>query len=257
MKILFIGDIVGSIGRRAVANKLNGIKNKYGIDLTIANAENATHGKGTSHSHYEDLLSYGVDVMTSGNHFLRNRDVFNDCYDYSLLVRPLNMHHTTPLKGTTVVMVGDISIRVTNLLGRVYMDNSVENPFDALQRVIEIEEKTDVHIVDFHAEATGEKCSLANAFAGKVTAVFGTHTHVQTADERIIGGTAFISDVGMCGAYDSIIGDSIEPVVKKTWTGLPALFTVPDEGRSILSAVVLTLDDKFKPVSIERISLVD
>ena len=257
MKILFLGDIVGRIGRKTVTEHLPRIIRGNNIDFTIANGENATHGHGLSHSHYLHLLQAGIDVFTSGNHFLRNRDVFNPNYDFSRQLRPFNMHRSTPLVGTGVFDCGALKIRVTNLLGRSFMDNMVSNPFDCLQDII-AENETPIHIVDFHAEATGEKMSLARAFDGRVTAVFGTHTHVQTADQRILGGgTAYITDVGMCGAYDSILGDDPQAVIHRTWTGLPAQFTIPESGPTLFCGVILSLGEDLRVNSVERLYVIN
>lgn len=258
MNILYLGDIVGRIGRKAVAGLLPQLKQTYSIDFTIANSENATHGHGLSHIHYNELLEVGIDAFTSGNHFLRHKDVFNTTFDFSKQVRPYNFNNKTPLEGTRVFKVKDKTLRLTNLLGRVYLDTVTSNAFDDLKNIIETEEKTDIHIVDFHAEATGEKISLARAFDGQVTAIVGTHTHVQTADERLLSkGTAYITDLGMCGAYESILGDSPEPVIKRTWTGMPAQFTIPESGTIQVCGAVISIDDKTnKATSIKRIFVI-
>ena len=237
MNILYLGDIVGRIGRKAVAGLLPQLKQTYSIDFTIANSENATHGHGLSHIHYNELLEVGIDAFTSGNHFLRHKDVFNTTFDFSKQVRPYNFNNKTPLEGTRVFKVKDKTLRLTNLLGRVYLDTVTSNAFDDLKNIIETEEKTDIHIVDFHAEATGEKISLARAFDGQ--------------------GTAYITDLGMCGAYESILGDSPEPVIKRTWTGMPAQFTIPESGTIQVCGAVISIDDKTnKATSIKRIFVI-
>ena len=258
MNILYLGDIVGRIGRKAVAGLLPQLKQTYSIDFTIANSENATHGHGLSHIHYNELLEVGIDAFTSGNHFLRHKDVFNTTFDFSKQVRPYNFNNKTPLEGTRVFKVKDKTLRLTNLLGRVYLDTVTSNAFDDLKNIIETEEKTDIHIVDFHAEATGEKISLARAFDGQVTAIVGTHTHVQTADERLLPkGTAYITDLGMCGAYESILGMDAKNVIYRNSTGMPARFEVPTTGKAQLNACHIVINDNFKAELIETISIIE
>lgn len=244
MEILFIGDIVGRPGRECVYTILPDLIDEYGIDFVIANGENVTHGKGLSKEHMLEMLENGVDAITLGNHSFAKKDIFTYIDDYEEVIRPCNLHDVFPGRGTSVFEVEGKTIRVTNLLGRVYMGMNVENPFDSLKDIIENGEKTDIHIVDFHAEATGEKMALGWAMDGKVTAVLGTHTHIQTNDARILkDGTAYISDVGMCGPRNGILGCEKEGVIKKTWTGYPSTFEVLDEDETIFSAVVITLDD--------------
>ena len=244
MKILFIGDVVGSLGRNIVAMMIEKITSEQDIDFIIANGENATHGKGLSEAHLNELFDSGVDVVTLGNHYANKKEIFNFLDAYNELLRPNNLHHSIPGTGSNVFDCNGVKIRVTNLLGRVYMALDVNNPFDDLESICASDD-SDIHIVDFHAEATGEKYALAHAFDGKVSAVLGTHTHVQTRDNRILPyGTAYISDVGMCGPYDSILGVKKEDVVKRTWTSQPTPFNVQEEGESIFSAVLLTFNDQ-------------
>ncbi len=255
MKILFIGDIVGKIGRETVCNHLEEIINDYGIDFVIANGENATHGKGLSKEHMLNLLECGVDVITLGNHAFAKKDIMQFIDDYEELLRPYNLHDVFPGKGTNIFKFEDKEIRVTNLLGKVFMNMEVKNPFDCLEEIVN-NDHSDIHIIDFHAETTGEKMALANAFDGKVSAILGTHTHVATCDNRLLKlGTAYQSDVGMVGAIDSILGCKKEQVIKKTWTGYPCVFEVQDEGECIFSASLLEINDYTNKVTkIERIS---
>ena len=243
MKILFIGDIVGSMGRDVVASMIEKITSEVEIDFIIANGENATHGKGLSEAHLNELFDSGIDVVTLGNHYAHKKEIYNFLDAYNELLRPNNLHSSVPGTGTNVFDCNGVKIRVTNLIGRVYMALDANNPFDDLDLICATDE-SDIHIVDFHAEATGEKYALAHAFDGKVSAVLGTHTHVQTRDYRILPyGTAYISDVGMCGPYDSILGVRKEDVVKRTWTAQPTPFNVQDEGEFIFSAVILSFND--------------
>lgn len=256
MKILFIGDIVSSTGRSIVSRYLKDIKNKYEIDFVIANGENAAHGKGITEKMYLELLSYGIDVVTLGNHFLLATESLNVLDRSEKLIRPLNLHSSVPGSGSRVFDVKGYKVRVTNLLGKVFInDLNPSNPFDAIDALLEASNEV-IHIVDFHAEATAEKLSLGWYLDGKVSAVIGTHTHVPTADERIFpNGTAYQSDVGMCGPYDGIIGMRKDLVIHKQRTGLPTKFDI-EEGDAQLNACVLDIDEASgKTRSIQRINL--
>lgn len=217
---------------------------KYDIDFVIANGENVTHGKGLNRNHYFELLDAGVDAITLGNHYLSKNDILRYIDNVDRLVRPLNLLKDFPGEGSVVFDVNGISVRVTNVLGSAFMDEEVNAPYYSLISLLSEEEPTTVHIVDFHAEATGEKQALAFALDGKVTAVLGTHTHVQTNDAHILpNGTVFISDVGMTGYADGVLGSTSETVVSKLIYGKQTKFQVPDEGRGIFSAVVIDIDE--------------
>lgn len=243
-KILFIGDIVGQKGRQAVLFHLSKLKKKYNIDFVIANAENATHGKGLIYHHYESLLDYGIDCLTLGNHYDAKSEIRQYLDGALSLVRPYNLIKEYPGVGTTVFKDDRFSIRITNLLGTAFMNEEVKNPFDSLLEIIEKEEKTDFHIVDFHAEATGEKYALAYAFDGRISALIGTHTHVQTRDSRILpNGTGYISDVGMTGPYEGILGVDPEPIIRRMWHQEKATFTLDQKPASIFSAIIISVDE--------------
>ena len=244
MKILFIGDIVGKVGRRMIHDHLQTFVNKYHIDFVIANGENATHGKGLIRHHYQELIDDGVDVITLGNHYDNKNEIRKYIDSADRLIRPLNLLHEYPGEGSAIYDLNGVSIRVTNVLGSAFMNEEVNNPYYSLLELLENEEKADIHIVDFHAEATGEKLCLAYALDGKVSAVLGTHTHVQTRDAKILEcGTAFISDVGMTGFADGALGFSKESVVKKLMYGEMSRFELPEEGKGLLSALVLDIDE--------------
>lgn len=254
MKILFIGDIVSSSGRNIVNRYLKDIKNKYEIDFVIANGENSAHGKGITEKIYLELLSYGIDVITLGNHFLLASESLNVLDRSEKLVRPLNIHSSIPGSGSKVFEVNGQKIRVTNLLGKVFInDLNPTNPFDAIDEILNNSTEI-IHFVDLHAEATAEKLSIGWYLDGKVSAVIGTHTHVQTADERILpNGTAYLTDVGMTGPYDGIIGTRRDLVIHKQRTGLPTKFDI-QEGEAQLSACIIDIDEKTgKSRSIKRI----
>ena len=198
MRILFFGDIVGKNGRNAIKRNLGLLKSKFRADLVIANGENATHGKGLIENHYNELIEAGIDIITLGNHYLSKSEITEYIQHANRLARPLNIKSDIGGYGSVVIDIDDISIRVTNVLGQVFLHEEVENPFDSLDQLINNSERANIHIVDFHAEATGEKQALAWAFDGKVSAVLGTHSHVQTNDNRILeNGTGYISDAGL------------------------------------------------------------
>ena len=244
MKILFIGDVVGRIGRRMVKDYLPSLVDKYEIDFVIANGENASHGKGLLRHHYFELIESGVDVVTLGNHYESKKDIKGYIDRVDRLVRPLNLVHEFPGEGSLVFEVNGVTIRVTNLLGSAFMNEEVNNPYYSLIDYLSDNEDTTIHIVDFHAEATGEKMCLAQALDGKVTAVLGTHTHVQTRDYKVLpNGTAFISDVGMTGLADGVLGFDKDTVVNKLMYGNNVRFDIPNEGKGLLSAVVLDVDE--------------
>ncbi len=258
MKWLFIGDIVGSFGRIMVAKHLPKLKESLGLDFVIANAENASHGKGLMRKHYEELLASGIDVMTLGNHYNAKGEI-RDYLDQTVsLVRPLNLKHSYPGVGTLVLKVQNQTIRVTNILGQAFMNEEVQNPFDALQNVIEKEPPTNLHIVDFHAEATGEKYAMGYAFSGKITALFGTHTHVQTNDLRLLDQTTlFISDVGMTGPYNGILGVKKENIIQRLWKQEKTVYELAEDGETVLSAIFVETNQQGLPVTFKTILLTD
>lgn len=217
---------------------------KYGIDFVIANGENASHGKGLLRHHYDELINAGVDVITLGNHYNSKQEITHYIDRVDQLVRPVNLISSFPGEGSVIYDVDGISVRVTNLLGSAFINENVDNPYKKMLDIIEEDEEPIIHIVDFHAEATGEKQCLAYALDGKVTAVLGTHTHVQTQDAQVLtNGTAFISDVGMCGFADGVLGSTAETVIPKVLWGELKHFETPKDGRGIFSAVVIEVDD--------------
>ncbi len=228
-----------------VKEYLPSLVDKYEIDFVIANGENASHGKGLLRHHYMELIDSGVDVVTLGNHYDSKKDIRGYIERVDRLIRPLNLINAYPGEGSTVFDVNGVSVRVTNVLGSAFMKEEVNNPYYSLiDYLSSVEEQATIHIVDFHAEATGEKICFAYALDGKVSAVLGTHTHVQTRDYRVLdGGTAFISDVGMTGLYDGALGFDKGTVVNKLMYGNNVKFDIPNEGKGLISAVVLNIDD--------------
>ena len=245
MNILFIGDVVSSMGRDMVKEYLPKLKEKYHSHITIINGENAAGGKGITDKIYRGFLEAGAQAVTLGNHTWDNREIFEFIDGAKYLVRPANFPENNPGQGIVYLKMNEDEIAVINLQGRIFLPAN-ECPFQKADELIqEAKERTSIIFVDFHAEATSEKIAMGWYLDGRVSAVIGTHTHVQTADHRILpNGTAFMSDVGMTGPYDGILGMDREIVLKKFLTGLPARFEVPKTGRSQLSAVSIEIDKK-------------
>ena len=256
MRILFIGDIVGKPGRQLVRTGLAALISRHAVDSVIANAENAAAGAGITREIGDELLDLGVDVMTSGNHIWDKREALAYIGTEPRLLRPANYPPGAPGNGSYVARSrGGISVGVINVMGRVFMAQ-LDDPFSVVQRELDaIRQRARIVFVDFHAEATSEKIAMGWYLDGKVTAVVGTHTHVQTADERILPkGTAYMTDVGMTGPHDSIIGVEIEPSLSRFLTGLPSRFEVAT-GNPRLNAVLVEADETSgRAVDIERLS---
>jgi hypothetical protein len=256
MNILFVGDIVGKPGREMVRKGLRGLVEHHEVDLVIANAENSAAGFGVTKEIGDTLLEWGVDVMTSGNHIWDKKEAIEYIATQPRLLRPANYPAGVPGRGTYVAQTGDgRAVGVINVMGRVFMLN-IDDPFAIVLREIEaIRHKTRVIIVDFHAEATSEKIAMGWYLDGKVTAVFGTHTHVQTADERILPkGTAYLTDAGMTGPHDSIIGMELEPSLSRFLTAMPSKFE-PATGNPRLNGVIVQADDRSgRATGVTRIS---
>ncbi|MCY8634677.1 2',3'-cyclic-nucleotide 2'-phosphodiesterase [Bacillus spizizenii] len=258
MRILFIGDVVGSPGRDMVKEYVPKLKTKYKPHFTIINGENAAHGKGLTEKNYHSLIQSGADAITMGNHTWDKKEIFDFIDDVPNLVRPANFPEGTPGKGITYVKANGKELAVINLQGRTFLP-PLDDPFlKADELVAEASKRTPYIFIDFHAEATSEKLALGWYTDGRASAVVGTHTHVQTADNRILPkGTAYITDVGMTGPYDGILGMDRETIIKRFKTNLPVRFTVA-EGKTTLSGVVIDIDDQTKKaVKIERILIND
>jgi len=244
MKILFIGDIVGAPGREAIKKLLPGLKKEYALNFVIANAENAAGGSGITPKVAEELFASGVDVLTSGDHIWKKREIFEIINQEGRILRPLNFPEGAPGSGFGIFKTSQgQKLGVININGRVFME-PLECPFKtSLPAQEALAGETKIIIVDIHAEATSEKIALGWYLDGKVSAVLGTHTHIQTADERILPqGTAYITDVGMTGPCDSVIGRRIEDVLSKFITSIPVRFEVASENVQ-LQAVVVDIDE--------------
>ena len=258
MRILFIGDIVGKLGREAISNYLPKLKQTYKPTVTIVNAENAAHGKGLTEKIYKSLLREGVDFMTMGNHTYGQRQIYDFIENANRMVRPANFPDEAPGVGMRFIQINEIKLAIINLQGRAFMQD-IDDPFKKADALIaEAQKETDYIFVDFHAETTSEKNAMGWYLDNRVSAVVGTHTHIQTSDERILpGGTGYITDVCMTGYYDGILGINREEVINRFITSLPQRHVVPDEGRSVLSGVIIDLNKDGKTKRIERILIND
>jgi metallophosphoesterase (TIGR00282 family) len=245
MRLLLVGDIVGRPGRELVRRGLRALVDAHSIDFVIANAENAAAGFGVTKDIGDTLLESGIDMMTSGNHIWDKKEVIEYIKAEPRLLRPANYPAGVPGRGSRVAETGDgRAVGVINIMGRIFMP-PLDDPFSVALREIEtIRHRTRVIVVDFHAEATSEKMAMGWHLDGLVTAIIGTHTHVQTADERILPkGSAYLTDVGMTGPHDSIIGMEVEPSLARFVNGMPAKFE-PATGNARLNAVVIEADER-------------
>lgn len=258
MKILFIGDVVGKPGRQAVAALVPKLRRDRAIDLVIANGENAAHGAGLTTATATELLLAGVDVITTGDHIWDQKGFESEIDQSPQVIRPLNQPPGTPGRGSTIVTVGDrMAVGVINLVGRVFMPAG-ECPFRAAQaEVAKLRRQTNIIIVDFHAEATSEKIAMGRFLDGTVSAVIGTHTHVATADEQVLPkGTAYLTDAGMCGPHDSVLGRDVTAVIKRFVTQMPQRLEVAT-GAATLNGAIIDVDENTGLArSIERVQCV-
>lgn len=253
MNLLFIGDVVGRSGCDFIKKNLYKIKKDYEIDVTIINGENSAPGNGITKASAEELLNYGADIITTGNHAFRRKEI-EDIFELENIIRPVNFPDGCIGHGYGKYDFGKFRLAVINLMGTVYMD-ALDNPFSVMDRILDQIDTPNI-IVDFHAEATAEKKSMGHYLAGRVTAVLGTHTHVQTADETILKNhTAYITDVGMTGPEDSVLGVTTDIAVDKLRFKTPVRF-VESENPAFLNAVVLNIDTKLGiSTKIERLVL--
>ena len=257
MKILIIGDIVGNCGTTFLEHNLHTIARENNIDMIIANGENSAKNNGLDSSSADSLFSSGVDVITSGNHIWHKFEMQNIIDDYENILRPANYPGNCPGNGYVIYNACGVKVLVVSVLGTVYLE-SLTSPFETVERILKREEGNfDISVIDIHAEATSEKAALARYFDGSVTAVVGTHTYVQTADERLLPkGTAFITDIGMTGAYESILGIKCDRIINKFLTKMPTRFEQA-EGECQFNGVIVDIDNStYKAKSIKRMFFV-
>jgi metallophosphoesterase (TIGR00282 family) len=245
LRVLFLGDIVGEPGRSAVIARLPELKQKHEIDFIIVNGENAAGGRGITGKITIDLLRAGASVITTGDHIWDQKDILSFIATEPRLLRPINYPPGAPGSGSIVLETAKGKVGVVNVQCRTFMQPILENPFRALEpAIVRLREETSVIVVDVHGETTSEKIALGRFLDGKVSAVIGTHTHVQTADEQIFpGGTAFLCDAGMCGPVQSILGRTIEPIMNRFISNMPASFPVAG-GEVRLRGALVDIDEK-------------
>jgi metallophosphoesterase (TIGR00282 family) len=256
LRILFLGDVVGEPGRKGVATMLPFLKDELKVDFAIVNGENAAGGRGITPKIAIGLMRAGAAVVTTGDHIWDQREIVPFMIDEPRLLRPINYPGNPPGQGSVVLETKKGKVGVINLQGRVFMKEGMVNPFPAISKAVEeMRQETPIIFVDFHAEATSEKVAMGWHLDGLVSAVVGTHTHVPTADERVLPkGTAFQSDAGMCGPMESVIGSEIEPVLERFHTALPAKFGV-GKGAVRINGVLVTIDPTTgKATAIERVA---
>jgi metallophosphoesterase (TIGR00282 family) len=258
LRILFLGDIVGNAGRVMFQKHIDRLRKEYGIDAVVVNGENSAGGRGITSRIMHFFKHNGVNVVTSGNHIWHNKEIYPYLSQESDLLRPANFPAETIGKGVTTFTCNGHEIAIINIQGRTFMREHLDCPFRTAERII-AELSTPLIFIDFHAEATAEKMGLAYFLDGKVSGVVGTHTHVQTADERIFpGGTAYITDLGMAGSLNSMIGMKKDPVIQNFLTQLPTRFSVDTTSPFIMTGAWIEVDtDTGKATAIERIAVVD
>ncbi len=256
MKIMMTGDVVGRPGRKAFSRYTPDLRKKYDIDVVIVNGENSAGGKGFTRKSLDELYAAGADIVTSGNHVWDKKDVLDFIDDEPYLVRPGNYPDGTPGKGWCIYPFRKANIAVMNLSGRAFMP-ALDDPFRVVDDMLEdIGDEADVVILDFHAETTSEKMAMGWYLDGRVNAVAGTHTHIQTADDRLLpNGTAYITDLGMTGPWNSVLGVKTDKILEKFLSCRPVRFDVAD-GSCVYSAVIITIDDSsYRTTRIERLQL--
>ena len=238
MKILLIGDIFSMAGREMIDKHLENIKNTKGINFIIANGENIAHGNGITNNYYKFLLEHHINVVTLGNHSFANHDIFNFIDDAKNLIRPLNYPKGVPGKGFVTINYNNLKITIFQVMGRTFMNTSLDCPFETTENLL-AKVDSDIYICDFHGEATSEKIAFAHHFDGRVNIIVGTHTHVQTNDAHILPkGTMYMTDLGMTGALDGVIGVEKETIIKRFITGLPVRHIPMETGRKQFNGLI-------------------
>jgi len=261
IRVLFIGDVVGQTGRELFAKHIRAIKQQYRIDAVVVNGENSSNqGRGITPKIAQFFFDHEVDVITSGNHIWYSRDIYAYLDQNPRLIRPANYPAEAPGSGVVIIPVKGKEVAIINIQGRVFMREHLACPLRTADSILAyLQDKTDIIFIDYHAEATSEKMALAYYVEGRVSGVVGTHTHIQTADERILPkGTAYITDLGMCGSLNSMLGMQKEAIINHFLTQLPVKFTVDTSAPFVLSGAWIEVDaDTGRAIAIERIRLVD
>ena len=258
MKILVVGDIFSKLGREAFTRNVKRLKEEHKINFIIANGENISHGKGMNEGHYYWLLEQGVNVITLGNHSFNQKSIYNVIEDSNVIVRPYNYKEGLPGKGYVCINYNGIKIVVFQMIGQTFMDEGNFSPFDKTDELLETVEG-DIYICDFHAEATSEKIAYGHCFDGKIDVIYGTHTHVQTSDSRILpNGTAYITDVGMTGPLDGVIGTKKEIIINRFRHQAKEIFKPQDEGRKQFCGLIVEINEATRKVTkVDRINVLE
>jgi metallophosphoesterase (TIGR00282 family) len=258
MKVLIVGDIFSKLGRASFERNLERIKEKEQVDFLIVNGENTSHGRGLNLNHYKWYMEKGVDVVTLGNHAYHNRAIFAFIDAAENIVRPYNFPEGSPGKGFVTLKRKGLRITVFQLIGKVFMNSEYGNPFKAAKEILD-NVKSDIYICDFHGEATSEKIAFAHAFDGKIQIIYGTHTHVQTNDARILeNGTAYITDVGMTGALDGVIGVKKDIIINRYLYDFTERFSPESAGKSQFNAILVEIDEHSKkPAKIDILNVIE
>lgn len=260
LRILFIGDVVGSPGRAMLQKHLNHLRENYKLDAVIVNGENCADGRGITPRIMESFRHLKIDLVTSGNHIWDKKEIVPYLQAHDDLLRPANFPSECPGVGVKVIQIKGQSVGIINVQGRVFMKEHLDCPFKTVESILTyLRDKTKTIFIDFHAETTAEKAALAYCFDGRISGLVGTHTHVQTADERILPkGTAFITDLGMVGALNSSLGMALDSIIHHFKTQMPVRFTVETHGPIILNGALIEADTNTgKAGKIERISIID
>lgn len=252
MRLLFVGDVVGAVGRKMMMKYVPLLKEEEHIDFTIVNGENAAHGKGITRKIYHQFLNNGVDLITMGNHTFSKDTIFTFIDEADQMIRPMNLEPMDVGQSYKVVEINGLKVCFVNLMCEVFMIKVPMSPFDCMEEILQ-EVEADIYFVDLHGEATSEKIAFSYYFEKRVQVVVGTHTHIQTADEKVENGSAFISDVGMCGAYRSVIGRDIDEILHRFTTKEKTRYTIA-EGDGIFCGVIIDIDEETKQATaIKRI----
>jgi len=258
MNILIVGDIFSKLGRISFERNIKRIKQEQKINLIIVNGENISHGKGMNEKHYKWLLSLGVNVITLGNHSYQNPKILTFIDSVSNVVRPYNYPLNSPGKGLIKINYNGIKITVFQVIGNIFMEEGNSSPFKAAEEILENNE-SDIFICDFHGEATSEKIAFAHCFDGKINVIFGTHTHVPTNDARILPkGTAYITDVGMTGPLDGVIGMKKDIIINRFLYDTKSRFEPEDDGKTQFNAILIEINEKsYKATKIDIINVIE